>query len=282
MTDYKRFVAYLYEYENGQKGVNRGVVRVESRNQICTITLQIKCPNLPQGTPVSLYGFIRNNQALKGLPIGEVTSGNGGVYGKLQTSADHIGNSDYGLHQLGGLILLTPQHRFFGTQWDDRPIHPENFSPDIHEDLSSPSDSPSEETITAPSPEKEVHITSAEPLPTPELPIFLSQFPPIEPFADEEITNCIRLNLEDIPECNHHGFSISVNQFLLHGMNNYHHILVGYQKKTQSYILGIPGCFDIHEQFMASLFGYTAFKEASCPDSHTIPQFGYWYRPLAV
>ena len=37
MSAYKRFVSYLYEYDNRKKGKNRGFVRVEVRNHQCCL-----------------------------------------------------------------------------------------------------------------------------------------------------------------------------------------------------------------------------------------------------
>ena len=42
MSDYKRFVAYLYEYQNQAKGENRGFVRVEARNGTCQMGFQLR------------------------------------------------------------------------------------------------------------------------------------------------------------------------------------------------------------------------------------------------
>ena len=54
MSDYRRFIAYLYEYPNNRKGGCCGFVRVESQNGFCRMDFQIKPPSLPPETSVTL------------------------------------------------------------------------------------------------------------------------------------------------------------------------------------------------------------------------------------
>ena len=42
MSSYKRFISYVYEYENNQKTVNRGFMKVESRNGICQMMFSLR------------------------------------------------------------------------------------------------------------------------------------------------------------------------------------------------------------------------------------------------
>ena len=41
MTDYSRFITYIYEYVNGIKQYNAGFTKVEVRNGICKLQLII-------------------------------------------------------------------------------------------------------------------------------------------------------------------------------------------------------------------------------------------------
>lgn len=66
MSDYRRFIAYLYEYPNNRKGGCCGFVRVESQNGFCRMDFQIKSPSLPPETSVTVYGFIRRSGRMYG------------------------------------------------------------------------------------------------------------------------------------------------------------------------------------------------------------------------
>ena len=131
MSDYRRFIAYLYEYPNNRKGGCCGFVRVESQNGFCRMDFQIKSPSLPPETSVTVYGFIRRSGRMYGIPLGNLLAGRSSTSGKLFTHSDAIGQTDVTLDELGGLILLCRQTGVIATQWDDLPIQPEFFAPTL-------------------------------------------------------------------------------------------------------------------------------------------------------
>lgn len=128
MSDYRRFIAYLYEYPNNRKGGCCGFVRVESQNGFCRMDFQIKSPSLPPETSVTVYGFIRRSGRMYGIPLGNLLAGRSSTSGKLFTHSNSIGQTDVTLDELGGLILLCRQTGVIATQWDDLPIQPGSFS----------------------------------------------------------------------------------------------------------------------------------------------------------
>lgn len=155
MSDYRRFIAYLYEYPNNRKGGCCGFVRVESQNGFCRMDFQIKSPSLPPETSVTVYGFIRRSGRMYGIPLGNLLAGRSSTSGKLFTHSDAIGQTDVTLDELGGLILLCRQTGVIATQWDDLPIQPEFFAPTLPQEPKTPADNgarPTEEK-TAETPE---------------------------------------------------------------------------------------------------------------------------------
>ena len=110
MSDYRRFIAYLYEYPNNRKGGCCGFVRVESQNGFCRMDFQIKSPSLPPETSVTVYGFIRRSGRMYGIPLGNLLAGRSSTSGKLFTHSDAIGQTDVTLDELGGLILWIPPY----------------------------------------------------------------------------------------------------------------------------------------------------------------------------
>ena len=42
MSEYRHFIAYMYEYEDGKKTKNAGFVKVNMRNGICRMQLKIR------------------------------------------------------------------------------------------------------------------------------------------------------------------------------------------------------------------------------------------------
>ena len=55
MAEYRRFVAYVYEYQKEKKGSNCGFVKIEVRGEICRIELHLQCPG-----PVSYTHLLHN------------------------------------------------------------------------------------------------------------------------------------------------------------------------------------------------------------------------------
>ena len=105
MSDYKRFVAYLYEYHGNTKGENRGFVRVEARNGSCQMGFQLKVISLPERTPLNVCGFVRIRDVLFGIPIGILRSGKNGISGRLLAPAVHMGDTAFSLKDLSGLLI---------------------------------------------------------------------------------------------------------------------------------------------------------------------------------
>ncbi len=90
----------------------------------------------------------------------------------------------------------------------------------------------------------------------------LKRYPRFQPFADQEIEQCIQITPRDIRLLNQNHWRLGNNSFVVHGFYNYRHLLLG-RKRDGGYILGIPGLFENQERFMASMFGFPMFKDAA-------------------
>ena len=138
MAAYRRFVAYLYEYRKDKKGVNCGFVRIEAWRNVCRIELHLLCPGLVSGSECSVYGFVRKDESIDGILLGVCETAKEEINCILESSVEHMGDSEHSLEEMGGMIITTDQGGFFGTEWDDMPIRPEKFRvvPRIQEDTS--------------------------------------------------------------------------------------------------------------------------------------------------
>ena len=336
MTGYRRFVAYIYEYQKGKKGTNCGFVRVEKRGELYRMEFRIRCVGLLPEIRCRVYGFVRNKGLMDSTLLGECETQKDGLEYILEADGEKMQGRAVVPDNLAGLILLTENGGFLGTEWDDHPIRPENFHPlekkiekqekisDIEENTDTEKDSDrnisdeksSEPEIKSSEPEikssgSEVHVQSveipsisraeaeaepkdtepeakaepepeakAEPEPEAETepeprPISLPGTP-YEAFGDGEMTECRKINLDDLRTFGRKFCMLRNNRFIQYGYCNFGHLLTGRNRSGQ-YILGIPGCYDQQERFMASMFGFPYFK-----DSHQIRvprgRGGYWYR----
>ena len=105
----------------------------------------------------------------------------------------------------------------------------------------------------------------------------LKRYPRFQPFADQEIEQCIQITPRDIRLLNQNHWRLGNNSFVMHGFYNYRHLLLG-RKRDGGYILGIPGLFENQERFMASMFGFPMFKDAA--QQTRKGRFGYWCREV--
>ena len=127
MAGYQRFVAYVYEYRKGKKDGSSGYVRVEARDRNCRVEVHLRCVGLEPGSRCRVYGFVRREGLMDGILIGSCVTGREQIECVLETDTENIGGMGKNLRELGGMLLISDAGGFWGTEWDDQPIRPENF-----------------------------------------------------------------------------------------------------------------------------------------------------------
>lgn len=122
MSNYSRFVSYLYEYKDGTKSENRGFVKVEARDNLGKIEIHIKAPSQPANIPLKVYGFIRKDSRLPSILLGTCSTGRNTTFCKLQINTENIGGTAYNFSDISGLLIFCENDVCYGTSWDDHPI----------------------------------------------------------------------------------------------------------------------------------------------------------------
>ncbi len=168
MSDYSRFVSYMYLYENGLKTMNAGFVNVESRNGLCRIGLSLK--NVYTGLErCQVYMFIRFGQDLRGVYIGDVQIKNHGSDWNFRTDTMNIAGSGYRLDQMSGMIIRGEGEKFYGTRWDHGDLDIRHFRTQWEESaagtenifIPEPEEGPDNISIPEPETEQKEMIASA-------------------------------------------------------------------------------------------------------------------------
>lgn len=121
MSEYKRLISYIYNYEKGIKKNNVGFAKVELRNGQCKISINIKAASL-NGQKLRTYVFYRDNKKMIQIRLAESGVKNGGFEWKGITNASNIMNTGHNFDQLGGVLLYYSMDKYFATEWDDQPI----------------------------------------------------------------------------------------------------------------------------------------------------------------
>lgn len=127
MSGYQRFIAYVYEYRNGKKANNCGFLKVEIQDHACTVEIHLRVKGMISKENCKIYGFQRKDGLLGSILMGNCETRLDGMECTVKADARNVGESGVAFGKLGGMILLTESGGFFGTEWDDQPIRPENF-----------------------------------------------------------------------------------------------------------------------------------------------------------
>ena len=144
MAGYRRFIAYVYDYENGKKGSNCGFIKVEVKDQQCSVEVHLHCPGLPEDVMCRVYGFTRKDGLINGILLDSCETEKEIIECLIITDALNMNESGIALGKMGGMVIITDNGGFFGTEWDDQMIRPENFR-ELKVETSRTSDSPVDE-----------------------------------------------------------------------------------------------------------------------------------------
>lgn len=129
MSDYHRFISYIYLYERGLKTMNTGFARVESRDGRCSIDISMKNMYHDPAAVFSVYMFVREGTKLPGIYLGTMeTQGSTGSFFTV-TDPEHIGNTHWTLEDVCGMMICGSNGKIYGTGWDDEAIRVEKFVP---------------------------------------------------------------------------------------------------------------------------------------------------------
>ena len=304
MDSYQRLVAYLYEYENGQKGRNVGFGRIEIQNGILKLTLHMKSlQGRLQGGKVFL--FYREQEKLSGIEVGEmVIQGNYGDF-RLVTNRDNLMGSGIAFSRICGLSVGEGTH-YAASEWDGGQLDVAHFCPHkmvleaaecqseiVEVDEGKPEETKAAETEVSREETKaaeaevsreETKIAEAE-VRREEPADALFTHCQVHPFFESEETEyCVKMEPKDIGYLPMETWGMAGNSFLLHGYYQFHHLIFLKKKGKEGrkvYYMGVPGFYRNQDKSMAQLFGFLQF--ACCQgDAPVDGEFGYWLQQVIL
>lgn len=370
MSDYRRAIYYLYNYENGRKRNNVGFTRVEQMNGKCKMISRIRVPSM-NGKTLEVCLFIRDEKEIRFLPLGKMQIRNMTGEFRITLEENDIMEMGYNLKEMKGMVIYESMQKFFGSEWDDQPIffkefkiveeknkkenqetflesisvHSQNKSQEVFknnqetdkdekflqnrlltassvEEVDCPKYAEKTEDVIRKEEQKKEkekekeeekkeekkiekeHILKEEEkkessqeivlealsenkiikeVLSPDLPGIFYQFPQMNPFEDDEITDCIRIEPQDIGRLPMESWILANNSFLLHSYYSYRHLLLARKNNSSGfeYVLCAPGICQNREQFMAAMFGFCDFKPVKKVEDKN-GEFGYWYMPVII
>lgn len=292
----KRFITYVYVYENGIKGKNAGFIKAEIRDGKIRMEMQLRNLGRYQGRAgIDLIVPEPNNNAGMRLPFGKVEFHHGIANASLEDDEAHIAGSNYDFSQVVGVRMDLDETHYLASCWVE---HAEQYM--LHPGRNKTDDGPSQKKAATIVQKVERKILeerrqeekqSQEQQPQERQP--QEQQPqeqqPQEKQPQEQqpqekqpqSTEVRRIDISDIHKFPKQNWYLCNNSFLIHGFFNYHYLVV--KKITEDaqnkYYLGVPGVYDKPERMMALLFGFPEFEPAQQEKSKETASenFGYWY-----
>ena len=308
MAGMKRFITYIYAYENTKKAGNTGFARIELRGEECRLEIHLRGVYAAQ-THCKIYLFRKQGSGIEGSLIGEMDVRNGaGDFSVIMKTA-HISTSLLSFFEMEGIFLCSEDGRIFMSRWTEgEPLtvdmehfiewKAEQTEENIYaeESLHVEENMHVKENMHAEKKQQENKIQTVQfdresdnELRATELPArnffpqyqwkdiweqFLKSHPASMPFSEKNI-NCIKIELKDIRELPKKYWYLGNNSFLLHGFFNYRYLVLGKieEDNEDKWFLGVPGIYQNQERVMAIIFGFPEFMPEQVEN-----RFGCWYR----
>lgn len=117
MSDYRRLISYIYEYEGKEKGKNVGFVKLESKNGQCRMNLSVKKVYVG-GNAIGVYLLNKNGGEAF---LGNIFIRNGNGEFRATVDARNVEGSGNGLDTYYGLTVHDVKNawRSYTTIWED-------------------------------------------------------------------------------------------------------------------------------------------------------------------
>ncbi|MEG0972018.1 MAG: DUF6128 domain-containing protein [Lachnospiraceae bacterium] len=277
MSEIRKFVTYIYQYEKAVRRYNVGFSRIEIRDQQCRMQIQIKM-NLHSARTIPFYLCVRRGTEIVGVKGEEIEAASTGIAKVFLLDAEHIYGSNYSMADVIG-IRFGDGDNYLGSIWVD------DVSGLILDQVDSDKEE-QEESIEEP---ELLQQPEEEPEPSPQITaqeIVAERKSSTELFANssyrmEELNGkqirCYEIRLNEIKYLPQEYWYLGNNNFLLHGFFQYGYLLYGESQDETIHLVGVPGVFQNQENVAASIFGFPEFLPEK-KNQQLTGQFGYWYR----
>ena len=310
----KRFICYLYEYQEGRRIRNIGFCKVESSEDGCTVSIHGKGWGMNSPRKLSLYLFWRENGKCLGVYQGELGNVSPALNYRLSYTEEDVG-SKARYDRVEGIILCGENGPRYAAVWTDEAVDISRMEPaekeEMTEEKEEEPEEPEEPNEEEPMPEEnEMPDEQEEPAGVsydvreilPEESRELEEKEPEPFYFDEEEEDskpeiaeqecqttcrfrCTKIQRQDLSRLIRREWQLANNSFLLHGYYNYHHL--AFLQEGENLYLGVPGVYSEKERRAAQAFGFPGFvnyeeEMLDLPEGEKEDRadFGYWCRQV--
>ena len=276
----RRFIRYLYEYEQEKKMRNVGFVKVEQDVDQCVIHVHGKGFRMEENAQgLRVYLFWNTEDKCIGIPQGVTEVPGPAVNWQLCYTPENVGKKEnYNL--VNGIILKDVNGHWYAAVWNDDVVNVCRMEMWKMEEDSVQGEEPECKKGLAQDEEPEC---KKETLQDEE-----SESGKLEDDLEKEaclggkVRKIQRKDMVCLPRCE---WRHANNSFLIHGYYNYHHLILTVRDDRLK--LGVPGVYHPQEEKAAESFGFPEFIPAEELDlkltdeeKNDREKFGYWCRDI--
>ena len=264
----RRFIRYLYEYEQEKKMRNVGFVKVEQDVDQCVIHVHGKGFRMEENAQgLRVYLFWNTEDKCIGIPQGVTEVPGPAVNWQLCYTPEDVGKKEnYDL--VNGIILKDVNGHWYAAVWNDDVVNVCRMEMWKME----------EDSVQGEEPECKKETMQDEEPECGKLKDDLEK----EPCLGVKVRKIQRKDMVCLPRCE---WRHANNSFLIHGYYNYHHLILTVRDDRLK--LGVPGVYHPQEEKAAESFGFPEFIPAEELDlkltdeeKNDREKFGYWCRDI--
>ena len=126
MSEYRRWISYIYAYEGGAKKQNAGYARIEVRGDRVRFHIHMNLQTKEQELVVCCYKL--QGEECDGVCLGRIPVVTGREEIRLETAADNLEGSGLFFVEMSGLLLVVgepEEHRmghYYASSWEEEPL----------------------------------------------------------------------------------------------------------------------------------------------------------------
>ena len=276
----RRFIRYLYEYEQEKKLRNVGFVKVEQDVDQCVIHVHGKGFRMEENTQgLRVYLFWNTEDKCIGIPQGVTEVPGPAVNWQLCYTPEDVGKKEnYDL--VNGIILKDVNGHWYAAVWNDDVVNVCRMEMwKMEEDSVQGEETECKKGLAQDEePECKKETLQDEESESGKLEDDLEK----EACLGGKVRKIQRKDMVCLPRCE---WRHANNSFLIHGYYNYHHLILTVRDDRLK--LGVPGVYHPQEEKAAESFGFPEFIPAEELDlkltdeeKNDREKFGYWCRDI--
>ena len=276
----RRFIRYLYEYEQEKKMRNVGFVKVEQDVDQCVIHVHGKGFQMEKNAQgLRAYLFWNTEDKCIGIPQGVTEVPGPAVNWQLCYTPENVGKKEnYDL--VNGIILKDVNGHWYAAVWNDDVVNVCRMEMwKMEEDSVQGEETECKKELAQDEePECKKETLQDEESESGKLEDDLEK----EACLGGKVRKIQRKDMVCLPRCE---WRHANNSFLIHGYYNYHHLILTVRDDRLK--LGVPGVYHPQEEKAAESFGFPEFIPAEELDlkltdeeKNDREKFGYWCRDI--